>query len=108
MANPSPRLVEPGDLYDGPEPPPPLPLEQRVNFLPPEKKDARSRPDYIATITAALDMLGSRILALIAVVAACVMWFWAVYDPELQRTYAAVAFSVTVFLPTVVLYFKRG
>ena len=108
MANSStPRLVEPGDLYDGPEPAPPA----GVNFLPPDKtdkKDARARPDYVATITAALDMLGARIVCLIAVIAACVMWGFAVYEPELQRTYAAIAFSVTVFLPAVALYWRRG
>ena len=110
MANSSPRLVEPGDLYDGPEPRPP-----GVNFLPPapenrpgKSESARSRPDYVATITAALDMLGARIVVLIAVLAACVMWGFAVYEPELQRTYAAIAFSVTVFLPAVALYWRRG
>jgi hypothetical protein len=107
MANTSaPRLVEDKDLYDGPLPPP---HEARLNFLPAEeKKDARSRPDYVATITAALDMLGTRILALIAVIAACVIWAFAVYDPQQQRLYAAVGFSVTVLLPLVVLYFRRG
>jgi hypothetical protein len=106
MANSSPRLVEPGDEYDGPEPT--TELEQRVNFLPVAEKNPRSRPDYVATITAALDMLGSRILALIAVIAACAMWSWAVYDPQPQRTYAAIAFSITVFLPAVALYWRRG
>lgn len=106
MVSSFPRPVEPGDLYEGPEPVPP----PGVNFLQPpvEKRDARSRPDYIATITAALDMLGSRILALIAVIAACVIWSYSVYEPELQRTYAAIAFSLTVFLPAVALYWRKG
>jgi hypothetical protein len=92
-------------LYDGPELP-----QSGVNFLPPppEKQPARARPDYVATIAAALDMLGARIVVLIAVMAACVMWGFAVYEPELQRTYAAIAFSVTVFLPAVALYWRRG
>ena len=104
MAN-APRLVEPQDLYDGPDPAPP-----GVNFLPPppEKKDVRARPDYVATIAAALDMLGARIVVLIAMLAACAMWSFAVYEPELQRTYAAIAFSLTVFLPAVALYWRRG
>ena len=104
MANSSPRLVEPADLYDGPQPPP---LEPP--YVPPAPKpDARARRDYVATITAALDMLGSRILALIAVIAACVMWAAAVYEPEQQRLYAAIGFSLTVLLPTIILYFRRG
>jgi hypothetical protein len=82
--------------------------ERRIDFIPPENTAARSRRDYVATITAALDMLGSRILALIAVIAACAMWSFAVYDPQPQRTYAAIAFSLTVFLPAVALYWRRG
>ena len=106
MANSSPRLVEPDDLYDGPLPPP-APAAN-FNFLPPEKPDVRSRADYVPTITAALDMLGARIVVLIAVISACALWSYAVYDPQLQRTYAAIAFSVTVFLPAVALYWRRG
>ena len=108
MANSSPRLVDPGDLYDGPEPAPGAALEQRIAFIPPEKQDKRSRPDYVATITAALDMLNARLLGLIAVVAACLIWGWSVYQPEVLRTYAAGAFSLTVLLPVIVLYWRRG
>lgn len=106
MASSFPRPVDEADLYEGPPPS----KEPGVNFLPPppENKSARTRPDYVATITAALDMLGARIVVLIAVVAACAMWAYAVYEPELQRTYAAIAFSVTVFLPAVALYWRRG
>lgn len=108
MANFSPRVVDPADLYDGPEPgAEPPPTHAGINFLPPEP-DRRSRPDYVATISAALDMLGSRLLALICAIAACAMWGWAVYEPEPQRTYAAIAFSLTVFLPAVALYWRRG
>jgi hypothetical protein len=70
--------------------------------------DTRARPDYVATITAALDMLGARLLALIAVLAACAMWGWAVYDPTQIRIAAAGGFSLSVLLPTVALYWRRG
>jgi hypothetical protein len=105
MASPSPKLVEPTDLYDGPEPSPP-----GVNFLPPppESKSARARPDYAAILTAALDVLGARLLGLIATIAACLLWGWAVYQPETLRTYAALGFSLTVLAPIVAVYFKRG
>ena len=106
MASSFPRPVDEADLYTGPEPS----QSPGVNFLPPdpERKSPRSRPDYVATIAAALDMLGARIVVLIAVLAACAMWGFAVYQPELQRTYAAIAFSLTVFLPAVALYWRRG
>ena len=106
MAGSFPRPVEEGDLYEGPEPASP----PGVNFLPPppEKKDRRASPDYVATITAALDMLGARIVVLIAMIAGCALWAYAVYEPEPQRTYAAIAFSLTVFLPAVALSWRRG
>jgi hypothetical protein len=102
----SPSPVNPADLYEGPDPN----VTQFPKFapLPDVSTDRRSRPDYVATITAALDMLGARILALIAVIASCAMWGWATYDPTQMRIYAAAGFSVSVLMPTVLLYFKRG
>jgi|SRR5215472_12808317 len=111
MDNSFPREVDPADLYEGPEPDTnisPFPQSSaRVTFIE-APSDRRLKPDYVATITAALDILGSRILALICAIAACAMWSWAVYDPQPQRTYAAIAFSLTVFLPAVALYWRRG
>ena len=104
----SPSPVNPADLYDGPDPN----VAQFPKFAPlpdPDlSTDKRSRPDYVATITAALDVLGARLLALIAVIAACAMWGFAVYDPTQMRTYAAIGFSLTVLMPTVALYWRRG
>ena len=105
----SPSPVDPADLYDGPAPVMQFPGQQpKFTPLPDLSTDKRSRPDYVATITAALDMLGARILALIAVIAACAMWGFAVYDPTQMRTYAAIGFSVSVLMPTVALYWRRG
>ena len=105
----SPSPVDPASLYDGPDPVLTFPGAQpKFAPLPDVSTDRRSRPDYVATITAALDMLGARILALIAVIAACAIWGFAVYDPTQMRTYAAIGFSLTVLIPTVALYWRRG
>jgi len=108
MDRSSPSPVDPADLYDGPAPVMQFPGQPKFTPLPDLSTDKRSRPDYVATITAALDVLGARLLALIAVIAACAMWSWSVYKPEPDRLYAAIGFSLTVLLPLVVLYFKRG
>ena len=102
----SPSPVDPSSLYDGPDPN----VTQFPKFapLPDLSTDKRSRPDYVATITAALDVLGARLLALIAVIAACAIWGYSVYDPTQMRTYAAIGFSLTVLMPTVALYWRRG
>jgi hypothetical protein len=108
MDRSSPSPVDPADLYDGPAPVMQFPGQPKFTPLPDLSTDKRSRPDYVATITAALDMLGARILALIAVIAACAIWGFAVYDPTQMRTYAAIGFSLTVLIPTVALYWRRG
>lgn len=117
MAISSPREVDPAELYDGPEPggdniehlyggaPGTV---QYVPPVPPPRMSVRQSPHYAATLTAALDILGARLLALIAVLAACLIWGWAVYSPEPDRTYAALAFSLSVFIPAVALYWRRG
>jgi hypothetical protein len=105
--------VDPADLYDGPVPADnvePFP-RQPLTFRPPADErpmDPRARAEYVATITAALDVLNARLLGLIATIAACLMWSWAVYEPELLRTYAAIGFSLTVLAPIVLLYWRRG
>jgi hypothetical protein len=116
MAVSSPRPVDQRDLYDGPDPnvitpqfpAGPDPLAPKFAFAPEQPTDKRARPDYVATVTAALDIIGARLLALIAVVAACAMWSWTVYDPTQIRIYAAAGFSVSVLMPTVLLYFRKG
>jgi hypothetical protein len=112
MDNTAPRPVDPASLYDGPDPAnvQQFPGAPRFAFTPEktEKQDARSRPDYVATITAGLDVLGARLLGLIATIAACALWGFSVYEPELLRTYAALGFSITVLLPLVALYYRRG
>lgn len=107
-------MVDPADLYDGPEPDQAV-IEfprssSRYDFLPVADKpaDPRLRRDYIATINAALDMLGARLLALISTVAGCAIWSWAVYDPNNIRTAAAVGFSLTVLFPIIALAWRRG
>lgn len=91
-----PAEVEPPELYDGPVP----------DLAP--RAPARSSPAYVGTLTAAMDVISARLLGLLATFAGCLMWGFAVYDPTQPRTYAAIGFSVTVLLPLVALYYKRG
>jgi hypothetical protein len=104
--------VDPSELYDGPIPADNIvQAGHRFEFTPAASENdtpARHRRDYVATISAALDVLGARLLGLIATVAGCLIWGWAVYEPELLRTYAAAGYSITVLLPIIVVYWKRG
>lgn len=95
--------------YDGPAPNvtalrPPLFREPITEVTP----APRVNQQYVATINAALDVVSARLPALISTIAACLLWSFAVYDPQMIRTYAALGFSLTVLAPTIVLYLKRG
>lgn len=102
----APAEVDPAELYDGPDlarlPPGHIQAEA-PDFIP-----VRSKPSYVGALTAAMDVLSARLLGLLATFAGCLMWGFAVYDPTQPRTYAAIGFSVTVLLPLVALYYKRG
>jgi hypothetical protein len=121
--------VDQADLYEGPKPgenvvamPPPRhdPTQQigqmavGLNVPQPSYPQAQLSPiaeikrSYPAVLIAALDVLSARLLGLIAVVAACGIWSFAVWDPNPVRTIAAGLFSVTVLGPIVALYWKAG
>lgn len=129
--NSLPEGVEQGDLYDGPKPgenviplpsqgsgwslkpdgtqsPVPTPIREPQSPQPQVTPTKQLKNEYPAVLTAALDILSARLLGLLAVIAACIIWGFAVYDPNTMRTVAAALFSVTVLGPIVALYWKAG
>lgn len=120
MENEQPKLPEgvtEADLYEGPTvvPMPKKPLFTAPAELvqpipaPPQVSPVQDvKKGYPAILIVALDVLSARLLGLLAVIAACGMWSFAVWDPQLPRTIAATLFSVTVLLPLIVLYWKAG
>lgn len=121
--NKLPEGVTEEELYEGPEPgaapenvvpiKPPMAVDL-VAPIPPRPRPpevssvAELKKSYPAVLTAALDVLNARLLGLIAVIAACLIWGYAVYDPTQARTLAASLFSVTALLPLIVLYWRAG
>jgi hypothetical protein len=121
-----PEGVDQADLYEGPKPgenvvamPPPRIVQaspevagqMAVSLNVPQyglSPTAQVKKEYPAVLIAALDVLSARLLGLIAVVAACGIWSFAVWDPNPVRTIAAGLFSVTVLGPIVALYWKAG
>ena len=72
-------------------------------------KFAMAPPDPRAQIlSTAMDVLSARLLALIAVVAACALWGYAVYDPLPLRSIAAAGFSVLTLAPVIYLHLRHG
>lgn len=119
LPNELPEGVNQADLYEGPKPgenvvampPSPPRLEPAPVVQEPQVRSspiAQIKKEYPAVLIAALDVLSARLLGLIAVVAACGIWSFAVWDPNPVRTIAAGLFSVTVLGPIVALYWKAG
>lgn len=116
----APGSVNSSELYDGPRV---VPLASgRGAFIPHADPSALLAPvpqpqmspiadvksEYPALIVLALDVLSARLLGLIALVTACVVWAGVIYDPEMWRIVAAGTFSILVFLPAMALYWRAG
>jgi hypothetical protein len=115
LGNPPENVVPLKPLFTGPaeeltRPIPTRPTDAGVAYQ--QHREVSPIPDlkksYPAVLTAALDVLNARLLGLIAVIAACLIWGFAVWDPTQARTIAASLFSVTALLPLIVLYWKAG
>lgn len=75
-------------------------------FDPPPQQVSKAK--YVEMINAALGILGARLLGLIAVIGAVVMFGLAVWDPMPWRTYTVAAYAAVVLWPIVWLYLRRG
>lgn len=128
-SEPLPEGVTEDELYEGPnviahpaalvrpvpvqqpmtKPPPeadiPPPTDRGVSFTTSPPQERSRYPDVIML---ALDVLAARLLGLIALVTACLIWAGVVWDPLMWRIIAAGAFSLTVFLPMMAIYWKSG
>ena len=107
-----PQGVDPSEMYEGADPNV-TQLHQRTapSFAPvvtEEDRDARKRRDYVAMLAATVDVLAARLLALIAVIGAVVLFIWSVYDPLPWRVYASVSYAVVVLWPLVYLHLRKG
>jgi hypothetical protein len=111
--------VQQDELYDGPRVVPhpatkmtPQLLVAPIQEVPPSSPQVSfpepAKDGYPAAVLLALDVLSARLLGLVALVTGCVIWAYVVYDPNQWRIIAAVAFSITVFLPIMVIYWKAG
>ena len=67
----------------------------------PPKNDRREEElrQAIAVVRTALGVLGQRTMTLLALLAACGMFAWAVLDPNALRITAACLYAVLVFGP---------
>ena len=65
-------------------------------------------PDYVAAARAIAAICATRMLLLIAVITGAIIWGYTIYDPQRDRLFAAIAFSLVFVGPQVALYWRRG
>jgi len=99
--------------FDGPQPGNVAPFPKDPLFRAPIA-DAGAAPEprvnrqYMSIINAAMDVLSARLICLIAVIGAVIMFGYAVYDPIPWRTYTVVAYACVVLFPTIYLHLRKG
>lgn len=62
----------------------------------------------ISIIAAWKDILNARLLAIVALLGALIIFGGAVYDPLTQRIWGASLYAIGVLWPTMILYAKKG
>ena len=65
-------------------------------------------PELVNVARAVASICATRMLLMIAVITGSAIWGWTVFDPQRDRMYAAIAFSLVFVLPQVALYWRRG
>lgn len=74
--------------------------------LGPAAEDVHS--EFVETARAIATICATRMLLLICVLTGSAIWLYVCVDPDRERLYAAIAFSLVFVLPQVALYWKRG
>jgi hypothetical protein len=113
-----PPYPDESELVDGPVPPPegaevirpPLFAREQPTepVASPEAVAAPSGPDGYTVLRATWDVLSARLVALIAVLGALVVWGIAVWSPDPWRLAAGAGVSIGVVIPSIVLFLRKG
>ena len=70
--------------------------------------EAHIGPELVATARAIAAICAVRMLLLVAVLTGAGIWSFTVFEPDRDRLYAAIAFSLVFVLPLAALYWRRG
>lgn len=65
-------------------------------------------PTFIEVARTVSQICATRMLLMIAVVTGSAIWGYTIFEPSLDRIYAAVAFSIVFLGPLTILSLKKG
>ena len=107
---------QPPPVVNFPGAQPPQPARPAPPQQPPPQQQARLfaepiqnvTPQYVHMARAVSQILATRALLLIAVVAGTVIWAYTTYDPTQLRIVAGGVYSALVLWPLTWLYWKKG
>jgi hypothetical protein len=63
---------------------------------------------YVQVARSIASICATRMLLMIAVITGSAIWGFTAWDPQRERLYAAIAFSLVFVVPQVLLFWKRG
>lgn len=63
---------------------------------------------YVEVARRIAAICATRALLMITVITGAVIWGGAAWDPQRDRLYVAIAFSLVFVLPQIALYFRKG
>ena len=108
-------MIDPDDIdalemYDGPTPGmPPRPNGHAAPPVAPPAPIVETRDErYAQAFALALDVLSARLLGLVAMTGAIIVFVFLMIWPDMLRLYGAVAYCGGVIVPMTVLYVRRG
>lgn len=82
-------------------------MDEQEDFTPPQS----AQIDYghmIKTLALMRDILNARVLAILSLIGAVVIFAFGTYDPSTLRLWAASLYSVGVLWPLIYLYLRKG
>jgi hypothetical protein len=74
----------------------------------PGPTESSINPNFIEMARSIAVICATRMLLMIAVLTGAGIWAFTIFEPDMPRLQAAVAFSLVFVLPQVALYWKRG
>lgn len=83
-------------------------MSEPVRLFAETQPSPEATPELVAMARAVAAICATRMLLMIAVITGSGIWGWTILDPQRDRLYAAIAFSLVFVLPQVALYWRKG
>ena len=87
---------------------PAMPVQQPQRVQVQQAPPLRQSAAYLSAINAMVDVASIRVLGLLAMIGALLIFGFAIYDPTNLRSWTAGAYACVVLWPLMILYASKG